>query len=179
MAGMPLKFVNGKEGQQVLAGLGRVNLEDFPAQAYIKSWVGAYYGVYKYDGDKINPVLIDKLRLVNMEVRRQGAFGQLVSLINGGVTEISSVPTTLAHYPIVLSFPQRTYFEKTIQRRNGEDDCIFGLSACIQTRHKKRLGCIAEGVPFFDSWGVIRDLFTDGEAFAREVESLKARINLL
>lgn len=179
MAGTPLKFVNGEEGQQVLAGLGRVNLRDFPAQSYAKSWVGALYGVYKYEGDKINPVLMDKLKLVDMQVNRQGASGILVSLVNGGVSIVSSVPATLAHYPIVLSFPQRTYFEKTIQRRQGEEDYIFGLSACIQTHHKKRLGCISEDVPFFDSWNVIRDLFTDGEAFSREVETLKARVNLL
>lgn len=181
MASMPFKFINGKEGQRLFAEKGGMDLSSYPHQEYLKSWVGAMYGVYQYEGDRVNPVLLDKFRLVNMEVRRQGAFGLLVSLITGDVMEITNIPAKLRCYPIYLGFPQRTYFEKTIQNFGDEsgDDLAFGLSACLQTYHVKRSGSVVERIPFFTQWSVVRELFTDGGAFIRAADELKKKVNLV
>ena len=172
------KFINGEEAVRFFADQAGVDLSKFKVPTKLKAWVGAYYGVFKYEPSKVNPVIIDKVRLVNLEARRQGSFGLLISSVTGKVVELSCHPTPLYKGGFAVGFPQRTYFERTIQEF-GEGEYAFGLSACLQVYHQQRPDWASENIPFMDLWGNVRQLFTTTDAFMREISTLQSKVNLL
>lgn len=172
------KFISGDNAVQFFADKAGVDLNKFKVSTRLKAWTGAYYGIYKYEASKVNPVIIDKVRLVHLEARRQGALGLLVSSVTGKVVELSCLPTILFNNGIAVGFPQRTYFERTIQEY-GEGEMSFGLSACLQVYHQQRPDWASEDIPFMDLWGNVRGLFTTTDAFMREISALQSKVNLL
>jgi len=172
------KFIKGQQAQELFADIADTDIDSYPDQSYLKSWIGACYGVYQYKDDQVNPELLDKYKLTSMEVRRQGAFGLLVSLITGQATEVSCLPIKLPAHEIVIAFPQRTFFEKTVQEF-ADGDYSYGLSACFQVFHKSRPELAATKTPFIDLWGNTKKKFTDYDSFIRGVENLKSRVNLV
>ena len=172
------KFVNGDDAMKYFAELHDIDLAKYSVTTKLKAWLGTYYGVYKFDVNKLNPVLVDKYKLVNMEVNFQGPKGLLLSLIDGNATMITCYPVQLRNYDVAVSFPQRTYFERSVQEF-GLGDYNCGLSACIQAHQTQRPDHDSNDVTFIDLWGNVRNLFTDSGAFSRECEALRKKVALI
>lgn len=172
------KFVNGDDALKYFADVHNIDLDKYKVTTRLKAWLGTYYGVYKFDHNKLNPVLVDKYKLVNMEVNFQGPKGLMLSLIDGHTAMITCYPIQLRDYDVAVSFPQRTYFERSVQEFS-EGDFNCGLSACIQAHQTQRPDHDSNNVTFIDLWGNVRNLFTDGGAFTRECESLRKKVKLI
>lgn len=166
------RFINGNEGREVFYGMSPFKTETHPFCNNVKIWLGSYLGVYKYLDDQINPVIVDKLKMVNLEVKRTGPSGLLISMLTGTVTEVTCIPKLLADTNIVVRFPQRTFFERTIVE-HSKGDYSLGLAACIITACKGKEG--EPNIDLLETWGNLRNKFTDSFAFSREVEALKGR----
>ncbi len=171
------RFVNGKEGLEVFNGMSDIECQAYPYSNNVKVWVGAYLGVYKYVDDDVNPTIIDKVKMVHLEVRRTGPLGLLVSMVTGAVTEVTCVPKQLTYHDLAVRFPQRTYFEKTVQEYS-EEDYSMGLSACIVSMQKTRNDLAIPSHQYIELWGNVRNRFTDAGAFDRDVCRLKKEVRL-
>jgi len=169
---MSPRFINGEEAQRLFAGFYDVDVDKYPEQVNLKAWLGTYYGVYRYDQDSVNPTILDKIKLVNLEVRRVGPVATALSMITGDSSELSCSPNQLLKHDVLVGFPQRTYFEKTVQEY-GKDDYAFGIAACVKSFQKKGPEAIK-----VELWGNLKRKFTEYDAFARACNSLKGRINL-
>lgn len=173
------KFINGEAGQQVFAKRSKVDMSRYPVRTMLKSWLGACYGIYQYEDNQLNPTLLDKLKLVHVEVGRFGPVGLLISMVDGSCTEVTCIPCLHKNgHEVVLSFPQRTYFEKTVMDY-GNCDLSMGISCCLQIYHKQRPDLTSTYVPFMDLWGNVKNRFTDDNAFIKEVARLKEKVILL
>lgn len=171
------RFINGNEGLEVFNGMSDIDYQTYRAASNVKIWVGSYLGVYKYIDSEIDPILVDKLKMVHLEVRRTGPLGLLISMITGAVTEVSCIPRLVTNLDIAVRFPQRTYFEKTVQEYS-EDDYAMGLSACIVAMQKSGNRMPVTDHLYMELWGNVRNRFTDHGAFEREVSRLKGEIRL-
>lgn len=171
------KFVNGAEGVDFFNGMSGINCRAYPVLTNVKVWIGAYLGVYKYIDSEVNPTLIDKLKMVNMEVCRVGPLGVLISAVTGAATEICCTPRMITNLDLAVRFPQKTYFERSVQAYS-EDDYSMGLSACIVSMQKSQSGQALPGHQYIELWGNVRSRFTDSAAFDREVRRLKEEVRL-
>lgn len=172
------RFINGEAAQQMFAEQSSFDIEKYPTLTKLKAWVGAYYGVYEYRDNFLNPVIVDKVKLVHMEVRMAGPSGLMVSMVTGNVTEIACIPKQLSGFSLGLSFAQRSYFEKTI-KEFAPDDIMCGLASMIQAHHRQRPDHKSERVQFIDLWGNLKGRFSDMDSFVKETERLRSLVSLV
>ena len=166
------KFLNGEEAQRYFAGLSKVNLEEFPVITKLKVWPGINLGVYKYIDGVLNPVLVDRFRVTNLGVERHGPTASIISLITGSCYEITCTPTLMALGSFAVNFPQRPYFERTVQVMEGSTQHSVSTASCIQVYHKQRPDWKSENIEFMDVWSNVINRFTDYGAYHSEVKRL-------
>lgn len=172
------RFISGNEALQYFAGLSKVDVSEYPVSTRLKAWQGIAYGVYKYEENLLNPVLLDKIKLVSLGVERQGPTGRVVSLVHGGSSELTVVPNAMYDGSFLMCFPQRTYFERTIQEFD-DGGISLGISSCVQIYHKQRPDHQSSNVVFIDTWGNMRSKFVDYDSYSREVTRVSMGVTLI
>lgn len=166
------KFLSGDEAQQYFAGLSKVNLEEFPVITKLKVWPGINLGAYKYVEGLVNPELVDRFKVTNIGVERHGPTATIASLITGNCYEITCNPTLLLGGGVAANFPQRPYFERTIQLVEGSTQYNVSICTCLQIYHKTRPDWRSDGVEFIDIWSNIIHRFTDYGTYHSGVKRL-------
>lgn len=157
-----------------------MDLGQLPVTTTLKAWPGACYAVYQHEsGEGVTPILLDKLKLVSLEVDQCGPLSYLVSQITGSSIRVTVVPVKINSMDLAVSFPQRTYFERTLQDY-GDGDIRESTSACIQAHHicipgKKK----TDGIPFMCAWPDVRKLYRSDAAYTYALNLLHQEVVVL
>lgn len=166
------RFLKGDEALQLFAERAGVDLSRLTTLTRLKAYTGTVYAVYQFENGSDEPILLDKLKVVDMAVTRtNGPMAWLVSVRKAAIIEVSVYPTMVNNAGnLAISFPQRPFFERTaVKFPNG--DISFGVSSCVQVHHRCIPSPRNKYVPFIGVWGNVVNLFSSNEEYIKAVKA--------
>ena len=166
---MQSKFLSGIEGAQHLLAQSRYNFKSFRHTQIVKIWPGQYFGIYRYDDDAVNPIILAKTKIINIGADDNGVNVQMIDCKTNDLYRFSHVPSLACGYEIGVGVPQRAYIERTIKQiENGA--VYYGVSTGMLLIHRSDPDDCEADVDYISDWFQLRRKFTDDAAFQKEAD---------
>lgn len=163
------KFLSGAEGAQHLLSLSRYNFKNFQHTQIVKIWPGQMFGIYRFDEDAINPIILAKVKIINIGADDSGVNVQLIDCKSNDLYKITHVPSLACGYEVGIGVPQRAYVERTIKQiENG--NIYYGVSTGMLLIHRSDPENCETDIDYMSDWYQLRRKFTDDGAYVQATE---------
>lgn len=174
------RFINRDEAAELLFNLSRHDYSKFRHKRVMKIWPGQFWGVYRYEENAVDPVILAKIRVMDISMGSNGASCQLLNCRSNQPYTIGHVPTMLAGFDIGVCFPQRVTIERTIKcidfpDTEQERKIMLGVSTGLLFIHRSDPERGEIDMDLADPWVGLRHKFTDEGAYFRALESYKSK----
>jgi hypothetical protein len=179
MHGTEIRFINGEEGAQHLAGLSKITtFNRFKYSTTQKLWPGKVLAVYRIDEEELNPIILAKVKVQEVGMGPKGMFAEVLDCSRNTTMTVDHIPRFLCGYEIITHFPQKVHMERTIREvtnEHGERKYTMSTAAgwVIRQMYAPETGAEQDSLC---NWGELADLFTSGSAFTSAMEDYRRRV---
>lgn len=171
------KFLNNQEGADYLAGLSALSTDKYPHRGIVKVYPGQNWAIFRYDEIGINPVILCKAKIVSIGMNAGGITGQMLDCRNNQLYEVNHIPSYACGYGVCVSFPQRTYIEKTLKVVGECDDQLKvsqGIAAGMLIMQQENPTMGAWGADFIDQWSTLKEKFSEPSKYYAAMDAYRA-----
>ena len=171
------KFVNGEEALRHFMAQGHceVDIDGYEYKDVQKIWTGQIMGVYNYIPDRMSPVVLAKIKVVDIGYNSSGAYVKLHNLVTGQTQDIRYIPQRLFGYDIGVCMPNRLLIERTIQQRS-DGTTSYGTRSGLLVMHRNDPSSNVTGMDIVESWYQLRNRFEHSSAFDTEMRNLQRKV---
>lgn len=169
---MQSRFLAGKEAEKHFLSMATYPFQTFKHNQVNKVWPGQYFAVYRYDEKSLDPIIVAKIKVLNIDADDNGICVQLFDCQSCDLYRVRHVPVLACGYEIGVCVPHRSYIERTIKEitdDSGKKSFYYGVSSGLLFMHREAPVDNKYDVDYMMDWFYLKDKFSSDAAYYDEI----------
>lgn len=175
---MQSRFIGGQEGSEHLLNMSNYPFHSFKHTRIVKVWPGQYFAIYRFDEISVNPIILAKAKVINIDSSENGVCLQLIDCKTLDLYRVSHVPVLACGYEIGIGIPHRAYIERTIKEltdNNGAKSYYYGVATGMLLIHREDPDKNPYDMDSMVDWYHLKDKFTDDQSYYDEINRFERK----